>query len=147
MDEDDEELWPPFYRAARTRQADRERRIHEHVQRHIARNHGGRPRGRDRGRALSREQIVRAAIDVADAEGADAISMRRIARELNAGTMSLYWHVSSKEELLDLMLDAIDGEMEVPEPSGDWRADLRAIARGIRTGLLRHRWVMDFMGG
>jgi AcrR family transcriptional regulator len=73
--------------------------------------------------------------------------MRRIARELNAGAMSLYWHVSAKEELLDLMLDAVQGEMEVPEPSGDWRADLAAIARNSRAVMHRHRWAMDFMGG
>ena len=62
-----------------------------------------------RAAALSREEIVRAAIKVADAEGPDAISMRRIARELNSGTMSLYWHVASKEELLDLMIDSVQG--------------------------------------
>ncbi|HEY0717972.1 MAG TPA: TetR/AcrR family transcriptional regulator, partial [Streptosporangiaceae bacterium] len=84
---------------------------------------------------------------VADSEGPDAITMRRIARELSAGAMSLYWHVSSKQELLDLMLDAIQGEMAVPVPTGDLRADLRAMAYGWRQSLDRHRWVMPFMGG
>jgi AcrR family transcriptional regulator len=83
----------------------------------------------------------------ADAEGPDAISMRRIAREMNAGAMSLYWHISSKEELLDLMLDAVYGEMTRPESSGDVRADLRAIACDARAALLRHGWVMPFIGG
>jgi hypothetical protein len=71
-----------------------------------------------RSAALSRDEIVRTAIGVADAEGADAISMRRIARELGSGTMSLYWHVTSKDELLDLMIDAITGEAEAPAPPG-----------------------------
>jgi AcrR family transcriptional regulator len=107
-------------------------------------------RGRGRTRsapALSRAEIVDAAIAVADAEGSDAVSMRRIAQVLRAGTMSLYWHIANKEQLLDLMLDALLGEVEVPEPSGDWRADLRTQARNERAMLLRHVWVMDFLGG
>jgi AcrR family transcriptional regulator len=72
--------------------------------------------------------------------------MRRIARELNAGAMSLYWHVGSKEELLDLMLEHIEAEIQVPDPSGDWRADLHAFAHQTRAALTRHRWAVDFMG-
>jgi AcrR family transcriptional regulator len=100
-----------------------------------------------RAAALSRDEIVRVAIKVADAEGPDAISMRRIARELNAGTMSLYWHVASKEELLDLMIDSVQGAQLTPEPSGDWRADLRALTRSARAALHRHPWMVDFIGG
>jgi AcrR family transcriptional regulator len=108
---------------------------------------GGPGRGRARSApALSRAEIVDAAIAVADAEGSDAVSMRRIAQVLRAGTMSLYWHVANKEQLLDLMLDALIGEFDVPEPSGDWREDLRTQARGERATLLRHPWVMDFLG-
>ena len=95
---------------------------------------------------LSREEIVSAAIAVADAEGPDAISMRRIAREVGAGAMSLYWYVASKEELLDLMLDAIEAEIEVPEPTGDWRADLGAFAHRTRAALRQHRWAVEFIG-
>lgn len=73
--------------------------------------------------------------------------MRRIAREVNAGTMSLYWHIASKEELLDLMIDSVQGEQQAPEPSGDWRADLSAMARNARAALHQHRWMIDFMGG
>jgi AcrR family transcriptional regulator len=72
--------------------------------------------------------------------------MRRIARELSAGAMSLYWYVASKEELLDLMLDAIEAEIEVPEPSGDWRADLGAFAHRTRAALSRHIWAIEFIG-
>jgi AcrR family transcriptional regulator len=125
------------------RRAEHERRVAGHVQRH--RERGAQPRGRDRG--LSRAEIIGAAIAIADAEGPEALSMRRIARELRAGAMSLYWHVASKEELLDLMLEAIEGEIEVPEPSGDWQADLRVFARSCRASLLRHRWAMEFIGG
>ena len=145
----DEEPWP-FFRYPRqyprsgqaSREEAREERIAGHVQRHRAR--GAQPPRRDRG--LSRDEIVSAAIAVADAEGPDAISMRRIARELSAGAMSLYWYVASKEELLDLMLDAIEAEIEVPEPSGDWRADLGAFAHRTRAALRQHRWAMEFIG-
>ena len=60
--------------------------------------------------------------------------------------MSLYWYVASKEELLDLMLDAIEAEIEVPEPSGDWRADLGAFAHRTRAALSRHMWAIEFIG-
>jgi AcrR family transcriptional regulator len=141
--DDDEDLWPPFYLSGGSGHSTREQRIQDRMQ--GIKDHGRRPPGRVR--SLSRDQIVRTAIAVADTEGPDAISMRRIARELNAGAMSLYWHVSSKQELLDLMLDAIQGEMAVPVQSGDLRADLRAMAYGWRQSLCRHRWVMPFMGG
>ncbi len=150
MDEYDEEPWPfrqpphAYPRPGRpSREEAREQRLAGHVQLH--RERGAQPSRRDRG--LSRAEIVAAAIAVADAEGPDAISMRRIARELRAGPMSLYWHVGSKEELLDLMLESIQAEVEAPEPSGDWRADLRAFARRTRAGMLRHRWAMEFLGG
>ena len=149
MDEYDEEPWP-FFRYSRSsprsgraaREEEREQQIAGHVQRH--RERGAQPPRRDRG--LSRAEIVSTAIAVADAEGPDAISMRRIARELGAGAMSLYWHVRSKEELLDLMLESIEAEIEVPEPSGDWRADLGAFAHRTRAAMSRHRWAMEFIG-
>ena len=97
------------------------------------------------GRTLSRDEIVAAAIAVADAEGPGAISMRRIAREVNAGAMSLYWHVESKEDLLELMLDQLEAEIDAPEPTSDWRADLRGYARDMRAVLMRHPWAADLI--
>jgi AcrR family transcriptional regulator len=139
---DDEEPWP-FFRYPRAGRAAREEARQQRVAGSPQRR--AQPPRRDRG--LSRAEIVRTAIAVADAEGPDAISMRRIARELGAGAMSLYWHVASKEELLDLMLEAIEAEIEVPEPSGDWRADLAAFAHRTRAAMSRHRWAMEFIGG
>ncbi len=133
-------VFPPPGRAARDEK--HEQRIAEHIQRHKER--GARPPGRDRG--LSRDEIVRTAIAVADAEGPEAISMRRIARELRAGPMSLYWYVGSKEELLNLMLETLEAEVEAPEPTGDWRADLRAFANQMRAVLNRHPWALEFIG-
>src|SRR5579875_1122941 len=139
--DDGEDLWPPFYLSGG--QSAQEQRV-QHRMQHL-REHGKRPPGR--ASTLSRDEIVRTALAVADAEGPNAISMRRIARELNAGTMSLYWYVSSKEELLDLMLDAIHGELTETEITGDLRADLRAMAVTQRAMLRRHSWVMPFTAG
>ena len=142
MDTEDEDPWVPFL-AARPRDK-RAERLRAHLREDERRGQRHPPR---RAAALSRGEIVRTAIRVADAEGADAVSMRRIARELNAGTMSLYWHIVSKEELLDLMLDAVQGDRENPEPSGDWRRDMRDVARTVRQSLHDHPWMMDFIGG
>jgi AcrR family transcriptional regulator len=92
---------------------------------------------------LSREEITRAAVHLADAEGLRAVSMRRIAGKLGAGATSLYWYVSSKEDLYELMADEVIGEIPLPErPSSDWRASLRAIAHNTHAVLRRHPWTV-----
>ncbi|MFF0390990.1 TetR/AcrR family transcriptional regulator [Kitasatospora sp. NPDC004615] len=91
--------------------------------------------------AHSRTSIARAAVDLADREGLDAVTMRRIAAELGAGTMSLYNYVPKKEHLFDLMVDVLAGEYDLPEhPTGDWRTDLTLLAHQLRTVLTRHTW-------
>ncbi len=160
-----DDLWPPFGPQA-ARHADRAHRLlPERAGEQQAREQtvasrpgrdqrggqrGGQQRGGGRRRiapTLSRAEIVDAAIAIADADGADAVSMRRIAQVLNSGTMSLYWHVANKEHLLDLMLDTLVGEITITEQPIDWRSFLQATARENRAMLLRHRWVMDFIGG
>lgn len=92
--------------------------------------------------AHSRASIAAAAIAIADAEGLEAVSMRRVAAALGAGTMSLYNYVPKKEHLLDLMLDAAAAEYEFPaEPTGDCREDLRRLAHQQLTVLRRHPWL------
>jgi AcrR family transcriptional regulator len=97
---------------------------------------------------LSREQIGAAALKIADADGFDELSMRRIARELGVGTMSLYHYVRSKDELLSLMWDAVGRELIVPddELSGNWRNALSVIARATRTAFKNHPWIFEAMG-
>jgi len=91
---------------------------------------------------LSYARIVKAAMRIADREGLEAISMRRIASQLNAGTMSLYRYVATRDQLLDLLLDEAYGEITVPaRPSPDWRKDLRGLACQTRTVLKRHSWL------
>ncbi len=104
-----------------------------------------RPRSGGRGPqpSLSVDAIVGAAVALADAEGADAVSMRRIAAELGVGTMSLYRYVETKDDLLDLMTDQVMGEDGPGDPpTGDWREDLRAVAVGYRRLMLRHPWLL-----
>lgn len=91
---------------------------------------------------LTRDQIVATAIGIADEDGIDSLSIRRIATRLGVGATSLYWHVKSKDELFELMFDSTFGEIKLPDPSGDWRADLWAIASQTREGHARHRWVI-----
>jgi AcrR family transcriptional regulator len=100
------------------------------------------PRKKPQQPSLSLDQIVRTAIEIADREGNDAVSMRRIAAELQVGAMSLYWHVANKDELIQLMVDETYAEMKLPEKSsGDWRADIRLVASETRQIFLRHPWV------
>ncbi|MEU1349478.1 TetR/AcrR family transcriptional regulator [Streptomyces sp. NPDC005775] len=95
--------------------------------------------------AFSRGDIAAAAVRIADAEGFDAVSMRKVAAELGCGTMSLYNYVPRKEDLHELMLDAVSAGYEYPEPSGDWRADLLALAHQARGMMRRHTWVPRLM--
>jgi AcrR family transcriptional regulator len=91
--------------------------------------------------AFSLAEITQAAIGLADRGGLQAVSMRRIAARIGSAPTSLYWYFSDKNQLYELMVDAIIGEIELPErPSGDWRADLAAIAWATRAALRRHPW-------
>ncbi|MEU3464054.1 TetR/AcrR family transcriptional regulator C-terminal domain-containing protein [Streptomyces sp. NPDC006733] len=96
--------------------------------------------------AHSRAAIAAAAIEIADAGGLDAVSMRRVAAALGAGTMSLYNYVPKKEHLFDLMLDAVVGEFVLPdEPGGDPRADLTLLGHQMRAAMRRHHWVSGLL--
>jgi AcrR family transcriptional regulator len=93
--------------------------------------------------ALSLPRIVAAAVRIADAEGLDAVSMGRVAAELGAAPMSLYRHVSSKEELLTLMVDAAWGGSPDPRAPGEgWRDGLSRWAWTMRTQISRHPWAV-----
>jgi AcrR family transcriptional regulator len=96
---------------------------------------------------LSREQIGKTAVEIADAEGFEAVSMRRVARELGAGTMSLYHYVRNKEELLTLMWNEVMAGLVLPdsELSGDWRKSLSKIARVSRNVFKQHPWIFEAM--
>ncbi len=91
--------------------------------------------------SLSREAIASAAVTLADSQGIEAVSMRTLAVELGVGATSLYRYVARKDELIDLMVDAVMGADLQFEVRGDWREDLRSYARAHRAMTLRHPWM------
>jgi AcrR family transcriptional regulator len=107
-----------------------------------------RPPPAERRAPLSRESIVSTAIPLADAEGLGAITIRRLAAELNARPMSIYSYagINSKEELFDLMVDQVCAEMLVAKLPAGWQKALRMIAVRSRAVLLRHPWWVDLVG-
>jgi AcrR family transcriptional regulator len=94
---------------------------------------------------LSLDAIVRAGVEVADAEGLAGLSMRKVAERLGFTTMSLYRHVPGREQLVDLMRDAVLGD-ELPEVEGGWRARLEAGARAGWEHRRRHPWLAEIRG-
>jgi AcrR family transcriptional regulator len=89
---------------------------------------------------ITQEAIVETALRILDSEGLDGLSMRRIAEELDTGAASLYWHVGSKDGLLDLLFDHVIGEQQVPKPDPErWQEQLKQVARTQRATILRHR--------
>ncbi|MBN6058268.1 GntR family transcriptional regulator, partial [Nonomuraea sp. RK-328] len=92
--------------------------------------------------ALNRKQLLRTAITIADNEGLDAVSMRRLAAELGVGPMSLYRHVENKDELVTQMVDEVFGGLELPVPGPEgWRAKLELVARRQWQLGRRHLWM------
>lgn len=95
---------------------------------------------------LSRDRVLKAAIRVADRGGADAISMRRVAKELGVEAMSLYHHVPNKEAILDGVVDAVFASIELPPADhDDWRDAIRARACSARAVLSQHRWALGLV--
>jgi AcrR family transcriptional regulator len=90
--------------------------------------------------ALTRDAIVDAALRVLESHGLDGLSMRRVAEELGTGAASLYWHVANKDQLINVLLDRVIGEIPLPEPEPErWQDQLRAFAREGREAFRRHR--------
>ncbi len=97
---------------------------------------------RGRKPSFSREAIIAAAVALADAEGLETVTMRRVAAEVGAGVMSLYSYAPDKETLLELMVDHVSGELTVTDPAtGNWRTDLKTVAHAQRAHMLRHPWL------
>jgi AcrR family transcriptional regulator len=139
---------------SRRQRPDREQHVAEREQRRATRQEPAepiwtRPEPGARRAGYTREQIAATAIAIADAEGFEAVSMRRVARELGAGTMTLYHYVRTKDDLLALMDNALMGEILVPDdelPLDDWRTALTEIATRTRAVFLRHPWSFEALG-
>jgi AcrR family transcriptional regulator len=93
---------------------------------------------------LNKERILEAAIRLADESGIEALTMRKLARELGVEAMSLYNHVPNKSALVDAMADAVMGEIELPD-TADWRAAIRECAVSAHDALLRHPWAPPYV--
>jgi AcrR family transcriptional regulator len=93
---------------------------------------------------LSREQIVQAAMETLDTEGVAGLSMRKLAAKLGSGATSLYWHVQTKDDLIDLVIDEIYGEVDVPTPElAGWRNGAMLFGHSLRSAVLRHPWLPE----
>jgi AcrR family transcriptional regulator len=94
---------------------------------------------------LSRERVLRAAIDLADRGGIDSLSMRNLGQEVGVEAMSLYNHVRNKEDILNGIVDVVFSEIEVPSGPAGWVAAMRQRAISARQALLRHPWAIGLM--
>ncbi|SDO13567.1 transcriptional regulator, TetR family [Nocardioides szechwanensis] len=94
---------------------------------------------------LSRDRVLASAVAVADAQGLSGLTIRSLAGDLGVKPMSVYHHVANKEEILDGIVDAVFGEMEVPSDQGEWRAEMTRRARSARAALRRHPWAIGLM--
>jgi AcrR family transcriptional regulator len=106
------------------------------------------PPGRTGARArvpLSRERILRTALTVADANGIESLSMRKLGEAVGVEAMSLYNHVPSKGDLLDGLIDQVFSEIELPRSTDDWKTAMRQRAIAVRAALKRHRWAIGLM--
>ncbi|GAA1547715.1 TetR/AcrR family transcriptional regulator C-terminal domain-containing protein [Kribbella lupini] len=93
---------------------------------------------------LSREQIVKVTMDLLDTEGLAGLSMRKLAARLDSGATSLYWHVQTKDDLIDLVIDEVYGEIDVPDAElAGWRAGVLLLAHNLRAAVLRHGWLPE----
>jgi AcrR family transcriptional regulator len=107
---------------------------------------GAAQRAPRRAAPLTQERIVAAAVDELDEYGAERLTMRRLAQRLKVTSTALYWHVKTKEDLLDLAVDHIVGEVPLPEPVTDPRSALRAMLVGWRAAMLAHPWSPALLG-
>ncbi|MGW0846408.1 TetR/AcrR family transcriptional regulator [Streptomyces sp. NPDC002787] len=94
---------------------------------------------------LTRQRVLRAAVELADAGGLETLSMRKLGEAVGVEAMSLYNHVANKEDLIDGMVDLVFGEVELPAPGDGWRQAMRQRAISMRLVLSRHRWAIGLM--
>jgi AcrR family transcriptional regulator len=102
------------------------------------------PRSRRR-RPLSRDRVLRAAIELADEGGIESLTMRKLGEELRVKAMSLYNHVANKDDIVDGIVDLVFSEIDLPASGADWKTALRQRAISLRDVLLRHRWAIGLM--
>ena len=105
-----------------------------------------RPTARPRTVAIDRATIVATAMAAGDADGLEAVTLRRVASDLGVLPMRLYGHLDTKDDLLDLMIDEVYGMVRLPAPNVGWRAALARIARELRSAAAKHPWAVTLLG-
>jgi AcrR family transcriptional regulator len=96
---------------------------------------------------LTTDHIVRAALEVLDEEGLEGLNMRRLGARLESAATAMYWHVGSKQRLVELAADSVWGEIELPDPEAlGWRTAATIMARAFRAMIARHLWLVPAMG-
>ncbi|WP_307831816.1 TetR/AcrR family transcriptional regulator [Prauserella cavernicola] len=104
------------------------------------------PARKRRATPLSRERIVTEAVALLDEHGTAKLTMRRLAESLEVTPTALYWHVKTKDDVLDLAEDHVFGEVVLPEPGEDWRHDVRTLIRRWHSAMARHPWSTELIG-
>ena len=94
---------------------------------------------------LSRERVIDAAVQVADAGGVAMVTMRRVAEQLGVEAMSLYHHVANKDVILDALIDQVFAEIDLPAANEDWTSAMRRRAASARIAIRRHSWALGLM--
>lgn len=89
---------------------------------------------------LTKELVLRTAVDLADSGGTEAVSMRKLGQALGVDAMSLYHHVQNKDDVLDGIVDVVVGEIDIPLTDTDWKTAMRRLVSSARTVMLRHPW-------
>ena len=95
--------------------------------------------------ALSRERVIAAAVSLADSIGVEALTIRKLAAELDVKPMSIYHHVANKDAIIDGMVDVVFSEIEIPQPAMEWKEAIRRRAASARVVLARHPWAAPLM--
>ncbi|WP_433007501.1 TetR/AcrR family transcriptional regulator C-terminal domain-containing protein [Kribbella sp. CA-294648] len=97
-------------------------------------------------KTLNRSEIVKVAIELLDEEGLAGLSVRKLAAKLASGATSLYWYVETKDDLIDLVIDEIWGEIDVPDPAlAGWRNGALLFGHSLRAAVIRHPWLPEVM--
>ncbi|SIT77884.1 TetR/AcrR family transcriptional regulator C-terminal domain-containing protein [Pontibaca methylaminivorans] len=96
--------------------------------------------------ALTRDRIVQAAVEILDMLGQDGLTIRKLAEHLNAGAASLYWHVETRDDVLELALDSVLGEIPLPTEPLEWEKEVARFLTEWRQTLLRHPWSTSLFG-
>ena len=94
---------------------------------------------------LTRDRVLEAALEIADAGGIGSLTIRSLAQALGVKPMSVYHHVANKEQILDGIVDLVFAEIELPSPGGDWRTEVRRRAASARRVLRRHAWAIGLL--